>query len=367
MKDLRQFSEKSSSPSTGPKVIDYDENGYIATTPVSSEITELPDSFGHSIHLAVEATKQAISLGKNRLRIDFDTSLGDITYTTLKNSLPMAKEFAKLLGLMVLEKDKIIQIKDEKTGEISLDYTGKKLAVFFPDTGSSVWAQQDWDINAYKTLHKQKQTQIQAQNQNNNIDGNENNGDDLSSKDIENNTEKKGKGKSMVPPSIRLTAFQDGVVDLETDDAFIFLCPRFAEAEAVNKLIQQIPEDKPIVLINPELIDNGVVGFGLAGRRIKENIEKRFERVYYLKTLSWGAVNRKWPQGYSIWYEDPDVEGGYRHIKTYSSMPEEEEIESAYELANPTETEEGVAIRKENKVGGMLNELAKFIDGFSKL
>ena len=47
-------------------------------------------------------------------------------------------------------------------------------------------------------------------------------------------------------------------------------------------------------------------------------------------------------------------------------MPEEEEIESAYELANPTEVKGG-APKKENKVGGMLNELAKFIDGFSKL
>lgn len=362
----------------GPKVIEYDANGYIATTPISSDVTELPDSFGHSIHLAVESTKEAISLGKNRLRIDFDTSLGDMTYTTLKNSLPLAKEFAKLLGLMVLEKDKIIQVTDEKTGETSLDYTGKKLAVFFPDTGSSVWAQQDWDINAYKTLHKQKQEEKQKLEKGEGEINNEkqqhekgegevsNEKTDMKKEDNE-NTNPKVKSKSMVPPSIRLTAFQDGVVDLDTDDAFIFLCPRFAEAEAVNKLIKQIPEDKPIVLINPELIDTGVVGFGLAGRRIKDNIEKLFERVYYLKTLNWGAVNRKWPQGYSIWFEDANVEGGYRHIKTYSSMPEEEEIESAYELANPSTEVDGVPTKKENKVGGVLNELAKFIDGFQKL
>merc|ERR1711967_98862 len=100
-------------------------------------------------------------------------------------------------GLMGLEKDKIIQVTDEKTGETSLDYTGKKLAVFFPDTGSSVWAQQDWDINAYKTLHKQKQEEKQKVEKGEGEVNNEKT--DMKKEDIE-NANPKVKSKSMVPP-----------------------------------------------------------------------------------------------------------------------------------------------------------------------
>ena len=36
--------------------------------------------------------------GLSKLRIDFDTSIGDMTYTTLKNTLPMAKQLFVELG-----------------------------------------------------------------------------------------------------------------------------------------------------------------------------------------------------------------------------------------------------------------------------
>ena len=71
-------------PDDGRKVIEVDEA-------VASQRTELPDSFDHALMTAVEATKDAIEAGHTRLRIDFDTTLGDITYTTLKNSMPLVR------------------------------------------------------------------------------------------------------------------------------------------------------------------------------------------------------------------------------------------------------------------------------------
>jgi len=54
--------------------------------------TELPDSFDHALVIAVEAARDAIEAGHSRLRIDFDTTLGDMTYTTLKNSMPLVRK-----------------------------------------------------------------------------------------------------------------------------------------------------------------------------------------------------------------------------------------------------------------------------------
>lgn len=53
------------------------------------EVSELPDSFEDALNIAVECTRSAFETGNNRVRVDFDTTAGDQTYTTLKNSLPL--------------------------------------------------------------------------------------------------------------------------------------------------------------------------------------------------------------------------------------------------------------------------------------
>lgn len=53
-----------------------------------------------------------------------------------------ARQFASLLGEQVLDQEKIEMTEDGSVKE----YTGRTLAVFFPDTGSSVWAEQDWKV-----------------------------------------------------------------------------------------------------------------------------------------------------------------------------------------------------------------------------
>ena len=41
--------------------------------------------------VAVDCAAQAFASGRERVRIDFDTTAGDLTYTTLKNSLPLVR------------------------------------------------------------------------------------------------------------------------------------------------------------------------------------------------------------------------------------------------------------------------------------
>lgn len=47
-----------------------------------------------------------------------------------------------------------------------------------------------------------------------------------------------------------------------------------------------------MVLVNPALINMGTTGYGLAGRRIRDEIISRFQTTYYLRTLPWGAVTK---------------------------------------------------------------------------
>lgn len=47
-----------------------------------------------------------------------------------------------------------------------------------------------------------------------------------------------------------------------------------------------------MVLVNQALINMGTTGYGLAGRRVRDEIISRFRTTYYLRTLPWGAVTR---------------------------------------------------------------------------
>ena len=47
-----------------------------------------------------------------------------------------------------------------------------------------------------------------------------------------------------------------------------------------------------MVLVNPALINMGTTGYGLAGRRIRDEIISKFKTSYYLRTLPWGAVTK---------------------------------------------------------------------------
>ena len=51
--------------------------------------TVLPDSFDDALQIAVDAAKECFDTGRMRVRIEFDTTAGDLTYTTLKNSMPL--------------------------------------------------------------------------------------------------------------------------------------------------------------------------------------------------------------------------------------------------------------------------------------
>ncbi|CAM9632036.1 unnamed protein product [Ascophyllum nodosum] len=269
---------------------------------VDPKVTELPDSFEDSITRMGKATLQAMEEGRKLLRVDFDTTAGDETYTTLKSSLEMAKQLTKLLAEALI---------CPKEGETPTDST---LALFFPDAGSAALAKFEWGV---------------------------------------------GKETAQVPSGVRFcTVKTEGPAD--TDVGCILLCPRNSEADRALQLVKKIEEKEQfMILVNPELINMGTTGYGLAGRRIRDEIISAFHTTYYLRTLPWGAVTREHGKWYSVWQDDADDPTGYRLLKAVPERPVGDELDEIYDVAN--------GLEEENSSPDFLDSVAKFVRDFKRL
>lgn len=140
-----------------------------------------------------------------------------------------------------------------------------------------------------------------------------------------------------------------------------------------------------VCFVNPNLVDMGVTGFGMAGRMLRERLIDTLQYTYYvshnlcygcfqksnhsrhsvvvselqLRTLSWGALTRLWPYAYSVWQEDADAEGGYRLIKMLDFLPSNPEVEDIYDIANGD--------KEERQSGGFLDQFGDFVQGMMRL
>ena len=103
----------------------------------------------------------------------------------------------------------------------------------------------------------------------------------------------------------------------------------------------------------------GVTGFGMAGRRLRERLLDGLVNIYYLRTLQWGALTRVWPNAFSVWQEDEGAGGGYRLIRSQSTLPSNPEVEDIYDIENGN--------LQERKGGGFLDQLGDFANGMMKL
>ena len=285
-----------------------------------------------------------------RCRVDFDTSAGDETFTLLKTSSEFMQKFVSALcyamipGLMDQRQDemmrvskaqadlKVLRSQDELTkeqeaekealqeviqkgGRESDEWKGPKARVFFPDEGSAALARRDWS--------------------------------------------------DLVPPCVEFASC-GGVQmqDFTKDMLVFFFCPKASESEYVEQLLLKTETTSEVlkltVFVNPKLVDMGVTGFGMAGRLLRERLIDPLTYTYYLRTLQWGALTRRWPQAFSVWQEDADAAGGYRLISTLDQLPSNPEVEDIYDIENGAKDapQDGF---------GLLNSLGDFVNGMMKL
>lgn len=183
--------------------------------------TELPIDFFDAVKRSVKCTLALQRNGANRCRIDFDTTVGDMTYTSLKNTLPFTKEYLNQLcqALDIVTKEIILDLGNETLPETDQKGIGpqRTVRVFFPDMGAAVLARNDWKMNTAEAL---------------------------------------------VPSCISTGNIQNDPL-LDTDVLAVILCPLYSEADSVKRILDMC-EQRGIssVTINPSLI-NADQGFGV--------------------------------------------------------------------------------------------------------
>lgn len=153
--------------------------------------------------------------------------------------------------------------------------------------------------------------------------------------------------------------------DTSSDVIIIFVCPRASEVEGVERILYNAETVRGeglrmSIMVNPLLVDMGVTGFGMAGRRLRERLIDGLVPAYYLRTLSWGALTRVWPQLFTVWREDEDVEGGYTMVKAMDRLPSNPEVEDIYDISNGD-----MSAPKDGL--GLLNSLGDFVQGMMRL
>ena len=309
-----------------------------------------------------------------RCRVDFDTSIGDETYTTLKSSTEFMQQFVSSLSLACVEGvmqekqrqvmklmeakaelrdvqeqmdeatafagddeegaeesseqsdvvDKLTQREEELMQIIANQgfnpttdsWDGSKLRIYFPDEGSAALARRDW--------------------------------------------------KSEVPSCVEFSSCGGvQVADTSKDSVVLFFCPRASEAEFVEQILYDTEEKRGdelmlTVMVNPLLVDMGVTGFGMAGRRLRERLIDGLIPAYYLRTLPWGALTRVWPQLFTVWQEDAEESTGYRLIKAMDRLQSNPEVEDIYDIENGEMSAPGEGF-------GLLNALGDFVNGMTRL
>jgi Domain of unknown function (DUF1995) len=335
--------------------------------------TELPDSLSDSAIRAAEATMLYVEQNRNdimipRGRIDFDTNIGDETFSILQTSTEFMQQYVTAMcyamipnlqtqrqqemmtvlqakqNLKELEqnkKDNNIteevrnQLEDEYIDIINRDgrsiqpWEGYQARIYFPDEGSAAYAKQNWLAT------------------------------------------------NLVPNCCQFSSCSGiPVPNISRDVLLFFYCPTASESDNVEKIMQRYEMEtleasssspsastssipRAIIFVNPKLVDMGVTGFGLSGRMLRERLLDTLMNLYYLRTLAWGALTRQYPNQYSVYQEDANVNGGYRLIETLSYLPSNPEVEDIYDMAN--------GIRDKPKSGGILDQFGDFVQGMMRL
>mmetsp|Transcript_15273 Transcript_15273/g.33708 ORF Transcript_15273/g.33708 Transcript_15273/m.33708 type:complete len:358 (-) Transcript_15273:144-1217(-) len=291
--------------------------------------SDLPNDFKDAVFRASRQTYEFIKSGGTRCRVEFDTSVGDMTFTTIKNAAPVLKEMSKFLAeLADLSRPVVTPTPPELEGlDLELFQNATKLAnaqmevtrslrIFYPDMGVAAMTRRDWKL---------------------------------------------GTAEAEVPPCVfTANIMNDNLAP--TDKLVIIACPLYSEVDAVKRILDMCEANSvPCIMLNPQLI-NMDQGFGVRARNLRKGLLDSFTTTYKLKTLREGAVVREHPLLFTVWKEEATQQDGYRALGTSVTDPTFEEIDNLMEGITAEEAANGG-----NPVLGAINEVVSFFQGMSKL
>ncbi len=188
-----------------------------------------------------------------------------------------------------------------------LEQYGSGLKVLFPDTGAAALAKRDWGETWFSIS-------------------------DL--------------GGRAIPIEGKITT---------EDTAFLVVCPSAIEVKAVENLCN-LAENRPVILIIPQLEDVTFVGIGVTARELRERFLSTLESAYYFRPLAGAAVLRSYP---SRWEVHLETENGYELIAEEFQKPMGEDLELL--LAKATQGSEDTGEVVKPKPTGFLSNMQRFL------
>ncbi|KAL3761222.1 hypothetical protein ACHAWU_007039 [Discostella pseudostelligera] len=338
-----------------------------------------------------------------RCRVDFDTSVGDETYTPLKRSSEFMLSFVNAVCLASVEgvmewkqqcvvrvieaKQELRELQDKRRMVEEEDEEERRLmAGFDGDMMDSTVVEENEDDNAVvattnDTDEQQRESELLQIIASEGKLSNKWNGKQtlrIYFPDEGSAALARRDWTPILPPCVVYDACggvaSRNMKEKKSDVISIFYCPRASEAESVEKLLMEAEESiysggdeeeeggahRMTIMVNPLLVDMGVTGFGMAGRRLRERLIDGLIPAYYLRTLAWGALTRCYPNLFTVWMEDENAEGGYKMIQAMDRLPSNPEVEDIYDIAtgNMNAPKEGM---------GFLNALGDFVNGMTRL
>ncbi|WP_013321100.1 DUF1995 family protein [Gloeothece verrucosa] len=244
---------------------------------------------------------------------------------SLEEAVVKAKEATQIAleaGLGRLQVELVIpEIALEAQG-LALEFTslfeqyGSGLKVLFPDTGAAALARRDWGETPFKIS-------------------------DL--------------GSRFIPVEMKVTP---------EDEAFLVVCPASIEIQSVAKLCE-IAEQRPVLLLIPQLEDVSIVGIGYTARQLRDNFLSTLESCYYFRPLEGAAVVRSYPGLWQVWLEK---EQGYELIAEESQKPMGEALELiiARATAEIDPASPQMANVAQPKKSGLLANMQRFLKALSQ-
>ena len=211
-------------------------------------------------------------------------------------------------GLIRLQVDMVIpELKQQPIAERFLSLfqdLGLQFKVFFPDAGAAALAKRDWNN-----------------------------------------------------PDFTIRGINEIQATVEPDDeAFLIVNPSSVEVQDVEKLCNEA-QDRPVILLNPQLEDVSIVGIGYAARQIRERFLSTLTSAYSYRPMPDAAVLRRHPQGWQIWQEIDD------QYELKAELPERPSSEA---LDNVLYGEEDANSATPKPKKSLLGELQKFLKALSQ-
>lgn len=141
---------------------------------------------------------------------------------------------------------------------------------------------------------------------------------------------------------------------LEAPEDLFIVAPRASETDRLVRLVKKAHGS--VVILNPDLVDMGVTGLSLNARRLRESLLDTFEPAYYLRTFSWGVLQREWGGAWGVWVDDPEQPSGFRLLACEGVKPVGDRLD---EILAEGEVGNGGVV-------GMIEGVKKFLSVYMK-